>query len=446
MRGIEQRITTTHGSVLERVAFETSREIEFFSEKELQMQIGHGRALWPLALLKELIDNALDACETAKVSPHIEAVVEDAAFGVFDNGPGMPTDLITRSLDYLKRVSDKAFYVSPTRGQLGNALKTVWAAPFVANGERGCVEVWSQGWHHKVEVSLDRLSQRPAIKHNVEPDEFVKNGTFFKIHWPDLACSIQAEDEDDDDSQPDFSTKVKELVEGYAAFNPHASFTIGDAVFAATNPGWKKWKPYDPTAPSWYTPDTLRDLIAAYINLEREGGSVHTVREFVSEFRGISGTAKQKAATGDLSGTYLHDLVVDNNLDLNRVGKLLRSMVENSKAPEPQALGIIGKEHITTWMMRYTGVAEKSIKYTKRINVEDGLPYVLEAAFGIREQGERRMICGLNWSPTLVLPAEEISVLVGNMRIDEHDPVTVLLHIARPRFNFVDRGKTRLQL
>ena len=38
---------------------------------------------------------------------------------------------LERSLDYLVRVSDKAHYVSPSRGQLGNALKCVWAAPYV---------------------------------------------------------------------------------------------------------------------------------------------------------------------------------------------------------------------------------------------------------------------------------------------------------------------------
>jgi DNA topoisomerase VI subunit B len=54
---------------LNRTHFEISRELEFFSKKELQMQIGHREELWLLALLKELIDNALDACETASVPP-----------------------------------------------------------------------------------------------------------------------------------------------------------------------------------------------------------------------------------------------------------------------------------------------------------------------------------------------------------------------------------------
>lgn len=43
---------------LDRTTFQMSRVLEFFSEKELQMQIGFPRQLWPIALLKELIDNA----------------------------------------------------------------------------------------------------------------------------------------------------------------------------------------------------------------------------------------------------------------------------------------------------------------------------------------------------------------------------------------------------
>ena len=46
-----------------RSAFVTSRALDFFSEAELTRQFGHGRELWPLALVKELVDNSLDGCE-----------------------------------------------------------------------------------------------------------------------------------------------------------------------------------------------------------------------------------------------------------------------------------------------------------------------------------------------------------------------------------------------
>jgi hypothetical protein len=49
-------------SLLTRTTFETSRLLEFFTDRELSMQIGASRSTWPLALVKELLDNALDAC------------------------------------------------------------------------------------------------------------------------------------------------------------------------------------------------------------------------------------------------------------------------------------------------------------------------------------------------------------------------------------------------
>jgi DNA topoisomerase VI subunit B len=172
---------------LKRTTFEVSRELEFFDEKELTMQIGHEKESWPLCVLKELVDNGLDACEMAGIAPEIEVAVNDDSLSVRDNGPGLPTRILKKSLDYLKRVSDKLFYVSPTRGQLGNALKTVWAVPFVLNGEHGQIEVWSQKLHHTIIVELDRISQKPIIDHRSEPDPSIKKGTHIKIHWPNLA-------------------------------------------------------------------------------------------------------------------------------------------------------------------------------------------------------------------------------------------------------------------
>ena len=297
------------------------------------------------------------------------------------------------------------------------------------------------GVHHTVEVWVDRIAQRPAVRHTEEDDGFVKNGSFVKIHWPDLARSMDA----DFNKPPDFAKQVQHLIEGYAAFNPHGTFRLGGMTFDSTDPNWKKWSPGEPISPHWYTPETLRDLIAGYISQERNGGRVRTVREFVSEFRGLTSTSKQTEATGDLKGVYLHALVVDGDLDMGRISELLEAMKRLSKAPKPAALGVIGQDHLEKWMVQYADVAEDSVRYTKRLDV-DGLPHVVEMAFGVHNNGGRRIVSGLNWAPTLVLPVEELGRLLGQMRIDIHDPVTVVVHIARPRFEFVDRGKTRLEL
>jgi DNA topoisomerase VI subunit B/DNA topoisomerase VI subunit A len=445
---------------LTRTTFEVSRETEFFTEKELQMQIGHARSLWPTALLKELIDNSLDACESAGISPVIEVVIEDEAFGVRDNGQGLPEQTLAGSLNYLTRISDKAFYVSPSRGQLGNALKTVWAAPYVAHlkteGE-GRVEVWTQGKHHTVLVSLDRIAQRPVVQLISDEDETVKTGTFVRVHWPDLACSVDPKNDDsydeEDDEEEDsldtdsrgFMRRARRLVERYAAFNPHATFALGCTIFEATVPAWKKWIPSEPTSAHWYNPETFRDLIAAYISSENGCGKLRTVREFIAEFSGLSATAKQKEAMNDLSVTYLRDLIRDRDIDMDRARKLLETMQALSGLVKPVALGVIGEDHLKAWAVRYAGVAEQSFRYKKKLG-GDALPHVLEVGFGIRKEGRRIVVTGLNWSPTLVAPPREITSMLQRMRIDEYDPVTVVVHIARPRFNFVDRGKTRLEL
>jgi DNA topoisomerase VI subunit B len=75
---------------LERTTFQTSRLLEFFSEKELAMPIGFAGAKWPLALLKELLDHALDACETAGVLQDIAITLEPDALSIRDNGLGLP--------------------------------------------------------------------------------------------------------------------------------------------------------------------------------------------------------------------------------------------------------------------------------------------------------------------------------------------------------------------
>jgi DNA topoisomerase VI subunit B len=126
---------------MQRPPFRSSITLDFFSVKALQVQIGHPLSVWPLALLKELIDNALDSCELHHIPPEITITVEADALSVDDNGGGLPDAVLRDSLDYTIRVSDKTFFISPTRGQLGNGLKTIWAAPSVAAGDAGAVEV-----------------------------------------------------------------------------------------------------------------------------------------------------------------------------------------------------------------------------------------------------------------------------------------------------------------
>jgi DNA topoisomerase VI subunit B len=435
---------------LARTPFVTSRLMEFFTVKELTMQIGHPIPLWPLALVRELIDNALDACEKARVSPAVSVIVEPDAVTVMDNGPGLPPEVLKRSLDYAVRVSDKSHYVSPTRGQLGNALKCVWAAPFVADGARGRAEVVTRGERHVIDVSINRLDQEPKLQHQRSPaDGLVRNGTLVRIHWPKIACFL-------DGTQGHGFYNAARLLSACATFNPHATLELrtADGPEMAIRPGapsWQKWLPSRPTSPHWYTPEALRALIAAYIAAERAGAKPKTVREFVSEFYGLTGTAKQKKVVGaaGLANAALHDLVTDNDVDAQAVARLLNAMVLATRPVKARALGVIGEPHLTASLVDQWSCSPDSVRYKRVLGEVDGLPFVLEVALGVNAEDDergRQIIAGVNWSPALVCPFDDLTYQLGEMRVDEFDPVTVAVHLACPRLDFTDRGKGKLAL
>ena len=126
---------------LSRNIFKTSRLAEFTSEKELVKQTGHSVDEWPLVVLKELVDNGIDASEEAGVSPVVEIKVSHDGISV---------------VDYASRVSSREAYVSPTRGAQGNALQTILAMPFALDSERGETVIESRGVAHRIMLGPDR--------------------------------------------------------------------------------------------------------------------------------------------------------------------------------------------------------------------------------------------------------------------------------------------------
>ena len=219
-----------------------------------------------------------------------------------------------------------------------------------------------------------------------------------------------------------------------------------------TDTAWKHWPPTRPTSPHWYTRNHLRALIAAYLADARAGGRVRTVREFVSEFAGLSGSTKQHAVTtaaGLSKGASLGDLVVDGDVAIGPVTHLLTTMQNASRPVKPAALGTVGRAHLTA-RLEAAGVEPGSVRYTKTSGVDDDVPFVVEIAFGIHADRTderthtREVTVGLNWSPALGVPLAELRSFLGAARVDPWDPVTMIVHIACPRFEWLDRGKSEV--
>lgn len=449
---------------LDRQTFETSREMDFFSEKELTTQTGHARPEWPLVILKELVDNGLDACEENDIVPEITIEADAGGISVTDNGPGLPEDTIRGAADFTVRCSSREMYIAPDRGAQGNALMTLLAMPRVLDEENGKCIIECHGVRHEITCDADPITERARVNDDKTPSD-VTQGTRVRIQWSESFDS-------DGDCQWPFQSYGREFVDeelkdnfwekalSFAMFNPHARIVIRwfdaeEVRFEATDPTWEKWKANKPTSAHWYKPEHLERLIAAYITLARDTGKDRTVADFLAEFDCLKSSVKRKKiteATG-LTRVHLSELIVGDELDHKRISSLLEAMKANSKPVQPKRMGVIGEEHFRA-RCEQIGYEHDSFKYVKKFHVEDGIPCVIETFFAYRGEDtsdDRFFFSGVNWSAGVANPfksvgADGLGSILRDQRASVREPVIFGIHLAKARVEYRDRGKTEIIL
>jgi hypothetical protein len=433
--------------LLQRVAFKTDRLGEFIGRRELTAQIGHPPDEWPLVVLKEALDNSLDACEEARGASEltIDVSTDTGAVTITDNGPGIASDTVRNILDYSARVSSREAYVSPTRGAQGNALKTILAMPPSLNGGNGTCVIESRKVRHQITFRVDQLRQRPVIDHQ-RSASLLQKGTRLRV---DL-CSLD-----------DGEARFLQIADDFAWVNPHLRLrVVWDGVERIcrepSDPDWRKWRACDPTSAHWYDEPRLTRYIAAHVARDQDRRRDRTVREFIAELRGFSGSAKQKQVldqTG-LTRAALSSLFgPDGSPDSERITDLLQALKSFSKPVKPLDLGLIGKEHLRA-CFDAVGLEAETFKYHKAVGEADGLPWVVETAFGwCPALEQRRIVVGVNWSVALGNPfrsfgrtGEGLESLLADQRAGRNEPVVFVLHFACPRAQYTDRGKSAIVL
>ena len=456
---------------LTRVAFKVSRLMEFCTRRELQNQTGHGIQDWPLVVLKELMDNALDACEEAEVVPVISITVKPGSIVVQDNGSGIKSSTIKSILDYTIRVSSREAYVSPTRGAQGNALKTVLAMGYVLDRERrdgvnaeaaGVTIIATRGVEHRIEFRVDHVNNEPKITHTTTPSP-IDVGTKITIEWPDLLLWGP--------NSPSLLGNARDaftqLAEGYVWFNPHLTLrgTWHGKKFinvAATDPAWEKWGPRNPTSAHWYDETRLQRYLAAHVARDRDLGRHRTVREFIAEFRGLSGSGVQRKVLEEVGCSHQSLAQFFGAKQVNRagIGKLLASMRKHTKPVAAKHLGVIGADHLKQRFLAAGGNAE-TFKYEQRKGTtSEDIPYIIEFAFGLHQSGltqgasvSRKFVTGANWSVGINNPfrafgstGEGLESTLAKVRANASSPVICALHLASAYIQYADRGKSSIIL
>ena len=409
------------------------------------------------------MDNALDAWE-AEVTPAISIRVnpDSGTIIIQDNAGGIETDTIKSILDYTIRVSSREAYVSPTRGAQGNALKTILAMGYVLDREKANTEdavavtiIETRGVKHQIKFEVDHINLQPRITHDIAPSS-IEMGTKITVKWPPKAELFSWA-----------ADAFKELAESYTWFNPHLTLRgiWNNEQFInveATNPRWEKWRPRNPTSPHWYNETRLQRYLAAHVARDRDLGRHRTVREFIAEFRGLSGTAVQRKILEEVGCSH-HSLAQFFGVDrVNREGiaKLLMSMRKHSKPVAPKHLGVIGAEHFKQRFLLASGNSD-TFKYEQRKGMtDDGIPYIVEFTFGLHRRGltqeaevSRKFITGANWSVGINNPfrafgstGEGLENKLAQVRANASQPVICALHLASAYIQYADRGKSSIIL
>ena len=196
---------------------------------------------------------------------------------------------------------------------------------------------------------------------------------------------------------------------------------------------------------------------------DRDLGQRRTVREFVAEFRGLSGTAIQRKILNEVGCSHqalAHFFGVEQ-VNSDGIGKLLAAMRRYSKPVAPKHLGVIGAEHFKQRFLAAGGAVD-TFRYQSRKGVtDDGIPYVIEYVFGLRQTGlaqggagvPRVLVTGANWSAAIENPfrcfgstGEGLENTLAKVRANRNQPVICALHLAAARLQFADRGKSSIIL
>jgi DNA topoisomerase VI subunit B len=452
-------------------AFSHNREFDFVRMDGLRRATGRPPHEWDFYILKELLDNALDADEVewrrdASNSPRIAVCVEYIPVPELksqqlsievSNRAVFPVEQVPDIFDTKRYTSRKAFIKGLTRGALGNALKTLLGIPYVMHNQTAGdwrlalkpLSIKSCGSEYLPRYHVDALAQTVETtceRNNCAPVD----GTSISIGLDHFG-----------QERPRTLAEIKAFAWQYHLCNPHVamswSVSIGEEEWEAVYEADLRWtNKFRGIAPiHWYSLTAFQDVLAALYREQQamSGGGFLMLegicRRFVDPEDEV--TAKQLSA-------FQPTRLTSDDISGPTGEKLYKMMRRATPRIDVSRLGAIGFKHVRR-VLSATLPVDGEMLYACRTSNDPDSVFVIEAAVAMLREGKRQLWTAMNFSPTYadpfmsrnlyapVQPDEPVLGLRGFLDAYgyiEETPIVVFVHLISPNLETNEFSKTEI--
>jgi hypothetical protein len=458
-------------------AFSFNREFDFVRLERLFRTTGRSAHEWDLYIVKELIDNALDAdegvwCSDPQQTPGLKIRIEYAAKQLFvevSNRSVFPAGLIPEIFATQQYTSRKAFLKGLSRGALGNALKTLLGIPYALRNR--VASDWSPD-QKPLSIICGNTEYLPTYRVDTT-QQTIQFECLEKTCRQTEGTTIRVALDYFEQEKPRTLPEVKRLAEQYHLCNPHVKFDwaveVGEEEWSISYEANTSWlTKFRGVAPiQWYSLTAFQDLLGALYRKQNDANAnanALSIELIGSYFDGFGGQDKRPEIQENLIATLLMDLGQPNlsveDFEGSGGKNLYQVMCRLSPAFDSLLLGLIGKEHIRT-MLNDIFPLDGEVFYdiSRDTGEEPSIPFVIEAVIAPLQAGTREIWTAINFTPTyddpflrrrLLAPIKSEQAVIGLREfldvyeIDEKTPAVVFLHLVCPNIEPGEFSKTEI--
>jgi len=463
--------------------FSFSREFDYVRLDGLSRATGRPPHEWDLYIIKELIDNALDADEVLWVDdpshlPHLDIHIEyinvsghrsQKLFVTVRNHAIFPVREIGDLFATKWYTSFKAFTKGLTRGALGNALKTLLGIPYALrncvagdwNPELKPMSIICNGIEYLPRYVVDSTAQTVHFEYNEQRKSKNLEGTVIRVSLDNFV-----------QERPRTLIEIETLAQQYHLCNPHVQFhwtiEMGGQPWKMEYAATPKWRNKFRGAASvrWYSLAAFRELLGALYRkqLSEKKGSILPIEFVCQYFAGFNPRGKDQydssSSISTIARTFGQSGLTATDIHGPIAMQLYQMLYLHNPRFEPKWLGGVGQEHVRKALTSTLSIVG-DILYdsSSNDNSDPNVPFVIEAAIARLNSGKRQIWSAINFSPTyvdpffsrwldaLVQPSEPVLGLGGLLdAYDIHDdvPVVLFLHLICPNVEHHEFSKSEI--